>query len=178
VVDTPKEALKAIKKMIPEGASVMNASAITFEEIGLTDVLKEGKHGWKNLHAEVLAESDQGKAAELRRLASVADYWLSSVSAVSEDGDLVLADLTGTRVSGFFSAKSVVVVVGAQKIVPTYSDAAKRTKKFTLAVESARVRVVYKAPASNVSNFVAIRSGNPYAPNRIHVIIVNDFLGY
>ncbi len=41
------------------------------------------------MHAEILAEKDQAKAAELRRHAMSADYFLSSVSGLSETGELV-----------------------------------------------------------------------------------------
>ena len=37
-----------------------------------------------------MAESDMGKQAEARRQALSADYFVSSVSAVTEDGNLVI----------------------------------------------------------------------------------------
>ena len=37
-----------------------------------------------------MAESDMGKQAEARRQALSADYFVSSVSAVTEDGSLVI----------------------------------------------------------------------------------------
>lgn len=51
---------------------------------------------------------------------------------------------------------AVIVVVGANKIVPTYADAVKRTEEYCLPLESARVRVAYAAmgvKASSINNF-------------------------
>jgi hypothetical protein len=44
---------------------------------------------WKNLHAEILAETDPVKVFKLRRSALTADYFLTSVAGISEEGDLV-----------------------------------------------------------------------------------------
>ena len=57
-VENGKEALEKIKELIPEGVSVMNGSSKTLEQIGFVDYLKEGKHGWNNLHDAILGEKD------------------------------------------------------------------------------------------------------------------------
>ncbi len=56
VVNNRAEALEQIKLLIPKGASVMNGSSRTLEEIGFIDFLKSGRHGWQNLHEEILEE--------------------------------------------------------------------------------------------------------------------------
>jgi L-lactate utilization protein LutB len=182
VVSTREEALEYIKKTIPKDASVMNAGSTTLGEIGLNDYLKTQTE-WKNLHAEILAEADHAKQAELRRLSSTADWFLSSVTAVSHQGDITVVDLTGSRVGPFaFSAGHVLIVVGANKIVPTYEDAVKRTEQYCLPLESARVRIAYAAmgvKASKINNFLAIRGSNPWGvPGRIQVVIVKEALGF
>ena len=53
------EVLAKIKELIPEGASVMNGSSTTLNEIGYIDYLKSGEHPWNNLHEKILAEKDQ-----------------------------------------------------------------------------------------------------------------------
>eukprot|EP01120_Amphizonella_sp_Union-15-10_P006883 TRINITY_DN2272_c0_g1_i1.p1 TRINITY_DN2272_c0_g1~~TRINITY_DN2272_c0_g1_i1.p1 ORF type:complete len:255 (+),score=48.12 TRINITY_DN2272_c0_g1_i1:78-767(+) len=179
IVGTKQEALEAIKKAIPKGASVMNAGSTTLGEIGFTDYLKT-QTDWKNLHTVILAEKDPAKQAELRRQSVTAEYFLSSVTAISEDGDITVCCLTGSRSGAFaYAAGKLILVVGANKIVPTYEDAVKRTYDYCLPVESARVRIVFKVPASSVNHFVAIRGPNPWgAPGRIHVIIVKEALGF
>ena len=64
-VNNRMEALEKIKSFIPKGASVMNGSSRTLEEIGFVDYLKSGNHGWKNLHEEILMEKDPEKQAIL-----------------------------------------------------------------------------------------------------------------
>ncbi len=88
--------------------------------------MKTQQNGWKNLHEEILAEKDQAKAAALRRQSMTADYFLSSVTAVTEEGDITVCDLTGSRVGAFnYAAGNLLIVIGSNKIVPTYDDAVK-----------------------------------------------------
>ena len=58
VVNTRQEALAKVKELIPEGASVMTAGSVTLTQIGLDDLLISGKHPWKNLKSDLLAEKD------------------------------------------------------------------------------------------------------------------------
>ena len=103
VVNNKAEALETLKNLVPKGASVMNAGSMTLVkikkyvwiyffgqiEIGFTEYLKTQTE-WNNLHGKILAETDQAKQAQLRREALLADYYLSSVSAVTEDGNFVI----------------------------------------------------------------------------------------
>jgi len=179
VVANKAEALKTIVDMVPQGASVMNAGSTTLIEIGFTEHAKK-ETKWNNLHAKIFAEPDQAKQAELRRQSILADYYFTSASAVSETGEIVACDLTGTRVGAFHQgAGHLIVVIGAQKIVPTLDEALKRQKEYSLPLESARVRVAYKLPASAINNIAVIASGNPFAAgDRIHVIIIKEAAGY
>jgi len=182
IVNNRKDVVDVIAHYIPKGASVYNAGSTTLFETGVTELLKTHTE-WNNLHKAILEEKDQQKAAELRRHAMGADYFLSSAAAISETGEIVVCDATTTRTGGFLTATNVVVVVGANKIVPTYADAIKRTEEFALPWESARSRVAYKAygvQGSAVNNLLAIKGGNPFGKKeRFHVIIVKgDALGF
>jgi len=44
-----KLALKRIINLIPPGKEVMTGSSTTLDQIGFTEMLKSGKHPWKNL---------------------------------------------------------------------------------------------------------------------------------
>src|SRR3989344_2285556 len=67
VVENASEALLKIKELIPKGASIMNGSSTTLEQIGFVDYLKGGEHGWNNLHEGIIAEKDPGRQALLRK---------------------------------------------------------------------------------------------------------------
>ena len=102
VVNTKEEALEKIKELIPAGASVMNGSSVTLKEIGFVDYLKSNHHGWNNLHEAILKETDPAKQAELRRQALLSDYYLGSVHAIAETGELVIGSNSGSQLPDDF----------------------------------------------------------------------------
>jgi len=86
-VNTGKDALNIINKLIPQGAEVMTAASTTLEQIGFTEILKSGKHPWKNLKVAILAEKDPAKHIQLRKKAVTSEYMIGSVNAVVETGE-------------------------------------------------------------------------------------------
>ena len=95
VVENGGDALAKIKELIPKGASVMNGSSRTLEQIGYADYAKSTDHGWNNLHGAVTAENDAAKRAELRKKSAFSDYYLGSVHALTETGEFINASNTG-----------------------------------------------------------------------------------
>ncbi|KAG0045665.1 hypothetical protein BGZ89_005541, partial [Linnemannia elongata] len=179
VVENRAEAFNTIKTLIPAGASVNNAHSTTLEEIGFIAYLK-GETAWDNVHATILAEKDPAKQAELRRtVGSTVDYYLTSMSAVTEDGKLAHADLSGSKVGGVaFGAANVIVLAGANKIVKDEKEAFTRTTEFALPAESARARDAYGVPASALIHYEVLRASNPFNPGRIQVVLVKEALGF
>ena len=76
LVNTRTEALEKIKKLIPKNSEVYNGGSSTLNEIGFLDYLKTNKHGWINLHEEILREKDPKKQADLRRKSVTSEYFL------------------------------------------------------------------------------------------------------
>ncbi|KAI1318442.1 hypothetical protein EDD11_006526 [Mortierella claussenii] len=179
LVATRAEAFETLKSLIPAGASVNNAHSTSLEEIGFVTYLK-GETEWNNVHAKILTETDLAKQAELRRtIGSTVDYYLTSMSAVTETGALVHGDLSGSKVGGVaFGAANVIVLVGSNKIVKNEEEAYKRTHEFAWAAESARARDAYGVPGSAVVHYEVIKKANPFNPNRIQVVLVKEALGY
>ncbi|CAG8641142.1 5892_t:CDS:2 [Cetraspora pellucida] len=179
ILNTKEEAFKFLKNLIPKGCSINNGHSTTLEEIGFIEYLKSATE-WENVHAQVLAETDMGKQHELRRTkGNIVDYYLSSASAITEDGVIVGCDLTGTRIGAWgSSAGKLVIVSGTNKIVKNEEAANERVNKYALELESARVRLAYKVPGSNIVNYFAIRHANPFNPKRVHVILIKESLGY
>ncbi|MBI4090400.1 MAG: lactate utilization protein, partial [Candidatus Komeilibacteria bacterium] len=145
VVNTGAEALAKIKEFIPAGASVMNGSSVTLEQIGYIDYLKSGDHGWVNPKEAVLAEKDPAKQALLRRQALTSDYYLGSVHALAENGEFVIGSNTGSQMPHVvYSSPNLIFVVSTKKIVPTLADAMKRLEEHVVPLEDEHMQQLYK----------------------------------
>ncbi len=176
VVNTRKEALDKLKTMIPLGASVMNGSSVTLQEIGFIDYLKSDATAWNNLHEAILKETDPEKQRELTRSSVLADYFLGSVNAIAETGELVAADASGSRVGAYpFAARNVIIVVGANKIVPTLKDALRRLREYVLPLESERAKKAYVVKGSVIAHTLIISRDTK---KRIKLILINERLGF
>ncbi|MDB5225031.1 MAG: hypothetical protein JWO43_653 [Candidatus Adlerbacteria bacterium] len=180
VVATKEEALAKIKELVPPGASVMNGASKTLEAIGYTDHLKAGNHGWKNLHEDILAEKDPAKQAVLRRQALISDFYLGSVHGLSETGEMLIASNSGSQLPHIaYSSPNVVLVVGAQKIVPTLADTYQRLMTHVIPLEDARMKEVYGPESGTKLNKEFVFHGEAaYTGRMISVIIVKESLGF
>ena len=111
------EALEKIKQIIPPGATVMNGSSVTLEQIGYLDYLNSGKHGWNDLHAGVVAEADPAKRTALRKQASLSDYYLGSVHALMENGEFIIGSNTGSQLPHIvFTSANLIFVISSSQI--------------------------------------------------------------
>ncbi len=176
VVNNKEEALKEVIKLIPKGAEVFYGSSKTLIEIGFNNYLEKEDHGWKNLGVEIWSEKNEDKRSDLRRKATAAEYFLGSVNAVSETGELVTCDASGSRVGAYlFSAKHLVLIAGTQKIVPTLNDAMKRIREYVFPLEDQRAKLAYGVNSS-ISKWAIIEKES--IKDRITLILVKEKLGF
>lgn len=149
-------------------------------EIGFVDLLKAENGGkWVNVHGKALVESGGNPAVLVPLLATAgatASHVVSSVDGVTETGDIVVADGSGTRIVPYVASAQVVVVIGANKLVKDLEAAKDRVHNYTYVLESARVRKAYGWPSSVVSNLLTLTPA--YNAGRFNIIIVNEHLGY
>lgn len=177
-VSSGEAAMVKIKEFIPQGASVMNGSSVTLETIGFVDYLKGDKHGWNNLHAGIVAETDPAKQAQLRQQAIHADYYLGSVHALSETGEFVIASNTGSQLPHVvFTSKNLIFVVGSQKIVPNLSEAMKRLEEYVVPLEEKHMQEKYGV-GTYPSKIVIFKNEAKIIGRKILVLIVNEVLGF
>jgi L-lactate utilization protein LutC len=173
-----EEALAKIKELIPAGASVMNGSSRTLEEVGFVEYLKSGMHGWNNLHAAVLAEKDPAKQGMLRKQAVLSDYYLGSVHALAETGEFIIASNSGSQLPHIvFTSPNLIFVVGTQKIVPTLADAMRRLEEHVIPLEDKHMMVAYGAHTMD-SKIVIFKHENPMMGRKVRMILVNEKLGF
>lgn len=177
VVATGADALAWIRETIPADASVTFGSSQTLEKIGFIEYLKSGAHAWKNLKAGILAETDPAKQKMLIKEATLADWYLGSVHALSEDGKLVIASASGSQLPNIvFSSDNLIFVVSTKKIATDLQDAMKRLESHVFPLEDARMKGT-GAPGSVLSK-VLIYEKHPGWGRQIHVLLVNEDLGF
>lgn len=178
MVNTKEDALAKVKELIPAGVSVMNGASETLAQIGYIEYLKSGAHGWKNLHEIILAETDATKQAALRKQAVLSDYYVGSVHAVSETGELVIASNSGSQLPHLvFTSQNVILVVGAQKITTTLADALKRIDDVVVPLEGVRMKGVYGFGTTHAKT-VILHKENPMMGRKVCVIVVKEHLGF
>lgn len=177
VVGTGAEALELAKTLVPAGASVMNGTSTTLNEIGFVEYLKSGDHGWKNLHAEILAEADTDKQATLRRQSVLSDAYFGSAHALTETGHLVIASATGSQMPHIvYTSSTVVLVVSTNKITPDVEQALTRLRDHVVPLEDARMKET-GAPGTFLSKVLTYER-HPGWGRTIHVILVNEKFGF
>lgn len=178
LVNKKEEALAKIKELIPSGASVMNGSSVTLKEIGFIDYLKDGRHGWNNLHEAIVKETDPKKQGELRRQALLSEYYLGSIHAISENGELVIASNTGSQLPHIvFSSPNVIFVASTNKITPDLDSALKRLHEHVIPLEDKRMMSEY-GTGTYLSKLFIFYKEQQFTGRKIRVILVNEPLGF
>ncbi|MCZ7373094.1 MAG: lactate utilization protein [Candidatus Methanoperedens sp.] len=176
-VNTKEDALRRLKELIPSDAEINMGLSITLKEIGFIDLLKSGKHPWKNWKDIILAEKDEEKQMELRRRSVLSEYFLGSVHAIAETGEIVIASGSGSQLPAYiYTSNNVIWIAGIQKIVPTIDDAIKRVREYSLPREDARMKKE-GYPGSTIGKLLIFeREIDP--DRRLTLILVNEKLGF
>ncbi len=178
LLETKAEALSKIKSLIPKGASVIQGSSKTLEEIGFIEYLKSGEHGWNNLQQKILAEKDSVKQSLLRKQSTIADFYLGSVHALTETGELLIVSNTGSQMPSIvFNATNLIFVIGLQKIVSNLSNAFERLENVVIPLEDARIHAAYGIHTMHAKTLI-LHKENPMFGRNVRVLIVKESLGF
>ncbi len=169
--ETSAAAVKQALALIPNGSSVSWGGSVSIQQSGLLDAIKSGEY--------VLIDRDTAKSgeekAEIMRRALTADTFLTSFNAVSEDGVLLNIDGNGNRVSAIsFGPKSVVALVGINKLVPTEADLEKRALSVAAPLNAKRLGI---DKAENICA-IFVKTRMCMTKGRIKIIVVGEELGY
>ncbi len=172
------EALERLKTLMPAGASVMNGSSRTLEEIEFVDYLKGGKHSWDNLHANILAEQDPGKQAQLRKESVLSDFYLGSAHAIAQTGEIVVASNSGSQLPHLvFTSPNLILVVGTQKITLSLDAALARVRDYVYPLEDARMKKAGMG-GSDISKLLILNKEQSFMGRKAHVLFVQERLGF
>lgn len=175
------EALRLALQLIPEGSAVTMGGAMSAHEIGLVEALKQGNYSF--IDRDAMADK---RAAMLA--AYDADVFLASANAITEDGVMVNIDGNANRVSAIAQGpKKVLLIVGMNKVCDDLDGAMKRARnvaapinaqRFGLSTPCAKTGACMdcKSPDTICCQFLITRFSRH--KDRIHVILVNDDLGF
>ena len=178
---TKEEALKKALELIPEGSSVTMGGAMSAHEIGLVEAVKNGNYNFIDRDA-----MEDKRAAMLA--AYDADVFLASVNAMTQDGVLVNIDGNANRVSAIAQGpKKVLFIVGMNKVCDDVEGAMKRARNVAAPINAQRFGLSTpcaktgscmncKSPDTICCQFLITRFSRH--KDRIHVILVNDELGF
>lgn len=175
-----EEAVKQALQLIGEGSSVAMGGCQSAHDIGLIEALQEGNYHY----------IDRSKLTPREGLLAAydADVFLSSANAMTSDGILVNIDGNANRVSCIAQGpKKVVFIVGMNKVCSDLDEAMKRARNVAAPANAQRFEVKTpckvtgkcsdcKSPDTLCCQFLITRYSRH--EGRIHVILVNDVLGY
>jgi L-lactate utilization protein LutC len=179
LVETKEAALERVQALIPPGCVVMTGGSVTLQQIGFEAILISGDHPWRNFKADLLAEKDPVKQSTMRREGTLAEFFLGSVNALAETGELVFASGSGSQLPAYaYTSRNVIWVVGAQKITPTLDDALRRVREYVLPLEDQRQRSLGNQAGSRINRILIIEGEPAYLRRNLTLILVNQILGY
>ena len=179
--DNREDALRLALELIPKKSSVTMGGAMSAHEIGLVEALKEGDYDF------IARDKAEDKSAAMLA-AYDADFFLTSANAMTEDGVMVNIDGNSNRVSAIAQGpKHVLVIVGMNKICVDVDAAMKRARNVAAPINAQRFGLSTpcaktgscmncKSPDTICCQFLITRYSRH--EGRIHVILVNDSLGF
>ena len=173
IVADAAEAREMVLALLPEGTEVGEGASLPLDQIGVTEIVeKSGRYDAIRPRTRAMDRATQMR--EIRKLAAAPDFQINSVHALTEDGRMVIASGTGSQLGPIgFGAGKVVLVVGAQKIVPDLETAYRRVEEYSYPLEDAKMQELYGA-RSSVSKMLIL---NRDSPGRTTVILVAEPVG-
>jgi L-lactate utilization protein LutB len=177
-----------LEEIIPKsGAKTVSwGGSMTFVNSGLYDKVRQLPS------IEVLDTYQKGmppeEMIELRRKSLLVDLFITGTNALTETGKLVNLDMIGNRIAAIaFGPKSVVILVGRNKVVPDIEEATFRVKNYAAPVNA--MRLDKKTPCAETSFCHDCKSPDricnswtivekSFPKGRIKVILINEDLGF
>ena len=175
LVESREAALARLKELVPEGCEVFVSTSETLDTIGYTEYM-HGNDRYVNLHDRMLAQPDAASQREFRRTTTTADYFVGSVQAIAETGEIVVASGSGSQIGAFaYGARRVIMVAGTQKICPTLAEAEARTRGYTLEMHD-RWLEGRGGSAAPIGKFMVME--HEPVVGRITMILIPESLGW
>ncbi len=183
-VPRAEQVAEKVLAMIPPQSSVALGGSMTLFQTGVIDALRQAP-------VQLIDRFEKGLSPEqtrdrLRR-GLTADYFLAGVNGITEQGELVFVDASGTRVGPIlFGPGKVILVAGCNKIVPNLAYAQERIRHY-VAPTNAR-RLGRKTPCAQTGQCADCDSPERICnatvvihkqadAQRLHLVLVGEELG-
>lgn len=175
-----EDALKKALEIIPENSSIGWGGSVTMNQIGLIQALKDGNYD--------AIDRMQGDPKEQATRIFNADFFLMSTNAITLDGELINVDGRANRICYLcYGPEHVLIIAGMNKVVPDVESGIQRVRN--MAAPPNTTRLDKNTPCARFGRcmdclepdcicnqtLITRRSGSP---ERIHVILVGEELGY
>lgn len=175
MVKNGQEAKSRVLALLPQGVEVMNMSSVTIDTLGLADEINNSSK-YDSVRNELSSMNRETQGPEMQKLGTAPQWAVGSVNAVTKDGKVLIASNSGSQLPAYvYGSSHVIWVVGAQKLTENLEDATKRIYEYVLPLEDARSHKAYGV-GSNVSKLLIVNK--EVKPSRIHLIFVNEALGF
>ncbi|MBQ7288946.1 MAG: lactate utilization protein [Clostridia bacterium] len=193
--ETAADAVEQVRALLKEGDVISCGGSVTLAQSGVLELMRSGAYTFLDRSKAETPEAVE----EIYRRTFSADVYLTSCNAITEQGWLYNVDGNSNRIAAIaFGPKSVIAVVGVNKIVKDLKAAERRVKeiaapkntirleKDTYCAKTGECVSLQKADgqmcdgcaceARICANFLV--SARQRQKNRIKVILVNQALGY
>lgn len=179
------EVIELIKDIVSEGSKVAVGGSETLSELGILEHLRSGRYDFLDRYKEGLTREE---VTNIFKQSFLADAYLSSCNAITENGELYNVDGNGNRVAAMlYGPDKVIVICGVNKIVKDVDEAIKRNREISAPMNAKRLNK--KTPCAKVGYCMNCNSPericNEYtlikkqrSSERMHVIFLNENLGY
>jgi hypothetical protein len=165
-VKSKEKAVEEIWKHITPKFKVGVGGSVTIRELGILEQLEAKGNTLYDHWKPGLSKED---SLTIRKSQMTSDIFLSSVNAITMNGELVNIDGGGNRVTGtIFGPGKVVLVAGYNKIVEDVQEAIKRIKNVAAPLNARRLNI--DVPCAKLGRCVDCNS-----PNRIcRVVVIHE----
>ena len=184
-VATGEECRDEVLATIPPKSTVGLGGSVTVRQIGLLDALAKGDYIFFNQYEEGIPKDENQRR---RRAGLTAQYYVTGVNAVSEDGELFFLDGIGNRVAAVsYGPERVILVTGVNKICRNERAAWERirtkaappnAKRFGADTPCAQSGVCEDCDSDRRICNIYVKIHRAFAPGRITLFLINQPLGY
>ena len=179
------ELINLIKDIAKEGEVVSVGGSMSLFESKVIELLRSGRYEFLDRYKKDLTQED---IKEIYRKSFFADTYFASANAITEDGKIFNVDGNGNRVAAIlYGPDKVVLIVGVNKIVKNIEQAVARNRAISGPANAKRLNLstpcvkTGQCMECNIEDRICCeytvikRQKNP---KRMHVIFINDTLGF